>query len=154
MSWSCKLLYLYYRYFYSVLFTYIYIYPSINILMLTLTLLCVYFSLVLGRGRYERGATSQENAQRWEEQFSALSKYKKEHGDCNVPARAKGELKSLGMWVRSQRKAYSKFQAVGDPEASGKNNLTSRFEKLRRIGFKFIVGSGMRKRNVTSQGVI
>jgi hypothetical protein len=121
--------------------------------MIMLTMLCTH--LVSGKGKCKTGrAVSYQNAQRWEEQFSALCRYKEENGDCDVPARANGKWKSLGLWVRSQRKAYFKFQVQGTQEAYAENkNLNSRFEKLKRIGFKFIVGCGKGKRKSASQEI-
>ncbi len=39
----------------------------------------------------------------WEEMFAALVQYKKDHGDCNVPARW-SENPKLGIWVGVQRR--------------------------------------------------
>jgi hypothetical protein len=117
---------------------------------------CLFLASGKGKGKKGR-AVSQENARKWEEQFSALCKYKRLHGDCNVPARADGEWKSLGVWVRSQRKAYSKFLVQGEQDdyVNSSNDLKSRFERLKSIGFKFIVGTGngkgKRERKSTSQ---
>ena len=41
----------------------------------------------------------------WEEMFQNLLKFKKEYGDCDVPARWK-ENPQLGRWVGKQRTAY------------------------------------------------
>ena len=59
----------------------------------------------------------------WDERFEQLKGYKKDHGDCNVPARYKVNP-SLGQWVNDQRKAY-------------KNGKLSkeRIESLQEVGF-------------------
>ena len=90
---------------------------------------------------------SKHNAQRWEEQFGALCGYLEQHGHCNVPATgtgANGEWKSLGSWVRRQRKTYAKFRVQGNVN----KDLKYRFEKLKGIGFKFIIGKGNGKKKV------
>ena len=62
--------------------------------------------------------------------------------------------------MRSQRKAYSKFLVQGEQDdyVNSSNDLKSRFERLKRIGFKFIVGTGNgkgeRERKSMSQGLI
>jgi len=49
----------------------------------------------------------------WQEMFEALIEYKKEHGDCNVPARLL-KNKQLANWVTVQRKNYKKGQIDED----------------------------------------
>jgi helicase associated protein/helicase-like protein len=43
----------------------------------------------------------------WEQMFSGLTEYKREHGDCNVPQKWSGN-RQLGTWVSSQRQAKRK----------------------------------------------
>ena len=44
----------------------------------------------------------------WEHRLEALKQYKAEHGDCNVPQKY-SKNKSLGEWVRTQRKQYTLY---------------------------------------------
>ena len=61
----------------------------------------------------------------WEEMFAALVAYKQAHGDCNVPAQWKDNLK-LGTWCSHQRNIYKS------------NKLSSaRIKRLEDIGFRF-----------------
>ena len=70
-----------------------------------------------------------------------LCKYKEENGSCNVPTNETGKWKSLGEWVKRQRKVYRKFHSSGGIEGN-RYHLLERFQKLERIGFKFHIGSG------------
>ena len=67
--------------------------------------------------RQRKGKLTQERVQKlddigfvwnptpsWDEHLDELSKYKSEHGDCNVPT-SQGPL---GTWVNTQRRAYKK----------------------------------------------
>ena len=42
----------------------------------------------------------------WEERFSQLLAFKKEHGHCNVPQKKKLKYPKLGLWVSTQRQMY------------------------------------------------
>ncbi len=75
-----------------------------------------------------------------------LCQYKEERGNCDVPSNETGKWKSLGEWVKRQRKVYRKFYSNREV---GSRDLIERFERLNKIGFKFRIGSGMgRKREV------
>ncbi len=60
---------------------------------------------------------------RWEEMFVALTKYKRTHGDCNVP-QDYPENPRLGTWVNTQRASLH-----------GGKVTTGRKRKLEEIGF-------------------
>jgi len=49
----------------------------------------------------------------WNENFDQLCVFKAQHGHCNVSENDEGH-KSLGMWVRSQRKSYKKNALSSD----------------------------------------
>ncbi|WP_146447634.1 helicase associated domain-containing protein [Bythopirellula polymerisocia] len=59
----------------------------------------------------------------WEEMFQALCDYKAKHGDTLVPLEWK-ENPQLALWIRTQRKSYSKGQLS-----------KSRLQRLEKIGF-------------------
>ena len=63
----------------------------------------------------------------WNEMFAALSAYKHDHGNCNVPALWK-ENPSLGKWCSNQRTSYRIKRLTDD-----------RIKRLRDIGFQFVV---------------
>ena len=54
-----------------------------------------------------------KHALSWEAPFAALKKYKKKHGDCNVP-RHWTENKQLATWVSNHRANYKKGQLDKD----------------------------------------
>ena len=60
----------------------------------------------------------------WNIMFQELVKYKKEHGDCNVPVKSEGKCKELGKWVDNQRVRYIKGGMLED-----------RVKQLNAIGF-------------------
>jgi len=66
----------------------------------------------------------------WDKRFEQLKRYKKDHGDCNVPRKYKANPQ-LGEWVHEQRKLY-------------KNGKLSkeRINLLKGIGFKWVLGRG------------
>ena len=88
---------------------------------------------------------SQQQVETWEMQFMNLCKYKDEIGNCDVPSTETGKWKSLGEWVKRQRKVYRKFHSTR--EVRGNQDLIERFDRLNRIGFKFRIGSGKGKSN-------
>mmetsp|Transcript_14171 Transcript_14171/g.28916 ORF Transcript_14171/g.28916 Transcript_14171/m.28916 type:complete len:379 (+) Transcript_14171:531-1667(+) len=88
---------------------------------------------------------SQTQVETWEMQFMNLCKYKDESGNCDVPSTETGKWKSLGEWVKRQRKVYRKFHSTR--EVQGNKDLIERFDRLNRIGFKFRIGSGKGKSN-------
>lgn len=74
------------------------------------------------------GTVLTKRDQKWWTRFGELEEYKREHGDCNVPARYTANPQ-LGRWVRDQRQNYKK------------NNLSSeRVEALEMTGFEWIRG--------------
>lgn len=83
--------------------------------------------------------------QAWEMQFTNLCNYKEEYGDCDVPTNEAGEWKSLGEWVKRQRKVYRKFHS--SREVQSNQYLIERFDRLKKIGFKFRIGSGRARNN-------
>ncbi len=67
-------------------------------------------------------------AENWEEMFTALSDYKRKHGDCDVPFRWK-DNPELFTWCSTQRYVYAKNQ----PPFSA--NRIERIKRLEQIGF-------------------
>lgn len=59
----------------------------------------------------------------WEEQFKALARYKRLHGDCNVPADGAEHHKALADWVKATRAGFETLT----PDAQ---------EKLIGLGFR------------------
>ena len=66
--------------------------------------------------------------QQWEDMFTKLKEYNRQHGDCLVP-RGYKEDPSLGLWVTTQRRRGDEL----DP---------TRREKLESIGFSWQVKGG------------
>jgi hypothetical protein len=61
----------------------------------------------------------------WEEMFAALTSYKQEYSDCNVPAVWK-DNPPLGIWCNAQRNVYRKNELPPD-----------RVKRLEQIGFEW-----------------
>lgn len=101
----------------------------------------------IGKGAFGRTTghlMSSRNTREWENQFNILQTYRATHGNCDVPVKS-DEYRSLGRWVSSQRKKYRQYfdlKATGKPS----NDLLIRFERLKKIGFNFCIGSGNAKR--------
>jgi superfamily II DNA or RNA helicase len=80
------------------------------------------------RGNYKAGNLKEDHFRRldelgfvwkkreaaWEEMFTALVVYKKQHGDCNVP-RNWQEMPTFGRWVETQRQRY-KYKVLADDQ--------------------------------------
>ena len=73
--------------------------------------------------------------QKWWKRFGELEDYKKEHGDCNVPALSYKQNLQLGMWVARQRKNYKQNKMSAE-----------RIEALERIGFEWVGPKGLGRR--------
>jgi GNAT superfamily N-acetyltransferase len=71
----------------------------------------------------ESGITWDTHATVWEEMFEALSEYKRQHGDCKVPNRYRGNPK-LNAWVNTQR-LFKKKGRLSE----------ARIRRLEQIGF-------------------
>ena len=80
-----------------------------------------------------------KNSMNWEQQFNSLKEYKSIHGNCDVPVKNE-TYKSLGRWVSAQRKKYQ--QQVSCNTVGAGNELEQRFQRLKDIGFNFVIGSG------------
>ena len=79
-----------------------------------------------------------EQAEAWDERFSALRRFLKKHGHTRVPARLANDP-SLGMWVARQRQAYAaelERKAGREPRCSQRITF-ARIKKLQRIGFEW-----------------
>jgi len=61
----------------------------------------------------------------WDKRFEQLKRYKKDHGDCNVPRKYKANPQ-LGEWVHEQRKLYKNGKLPKE-----------RIESLQGIGFSW-----------------
>ena len=70
----------------------------------------------------------------WEGQFDSLLRYKRAHGHCNV-CHQDGVL---GEWVSEQRQDFQQFKRRGK-EDSISSIVISRFEKLKAVGFQFVL---------------
>jgi hypothetical protein len=76
----------------------------------------------------------------WDESYDALVEYKKQHGDCNVPARYKEDT-ALGKWINIQRgNRYCSKKLT--PEKKGKLtqlgfNWETKEERLERTWNEF-----------------
>jgi hypothetical protein len=69
----------------------------------------------------------------WDEFYTALVQYKKEHGNCDVPRDYENDRR-LGKWVNNQR---SLWKAIQIGKTQSKPEYESRFEKLEKHGFKW-----------------
>ena len=62
-----------------------------------------------------------------------------------MPTISKGEFRPLGRWVSAQRKEYKKFcsncEKTGE-SAGARGKLFGRFQRLKNIGFQFVMGKG------------
>ena len=69
----------------------------------------------------------------WDAQLAKLRKYKRKHGDCNVPLGWAAELvdPGLGRWVAHQRQGKKKLDH-GEPS---KGMTAARVAKLDKLGF-------------------
>lgn len=124
--------------------------------LLLLTLLymlyaCLMFDNTTGKGNAARVngiRFSPQQIQAWEKQFIDLCKYKEENGDCDIPTNETGKWKSLGEWVKRQRKVYRyrKFHSDQSQGGQGSKYLIDRFDRLNKVGFKFRIGSGKGKK--------
>jgi len=73
----------------------------------------------------------------WNERFHQLEAYKKEHGDCDVPAKYKVNPQ-LATWVVNQRAVYNKTK-------KGARALSDeQINRLERIGFEWVLSRGRR----------
>jgi len=71
----------------------------------------------------------------WNERFEQLKRYKKDHGNCNVPTKYEANPQ-LARWVHNQRQVY---------KGQGKGKITEeQIKLLEEIGFKWVLGSGRR----------
>jgi hypothetical protein len=68
----------------------------------------------------------------WEEQFQEMTRYKLEHGDCEIPSSTASP--HLKKWIKRNREAFAKMKKVG----KGDNSLQAqRLAKLTELGFNF-----------------
>ena len=103
----------------------------------------------LGTGQIDkkvtRFQTSCYNNARWERQFESLQHFQEMYGHVNVPTISKGKFRPLGRWVSAQRKDYKKFcsncEETGE-SAGARGKLFGRFQRLKNIGFQFVMGKG------------
>jgi hypothetical protein len=71
----------------------------------------------------------------WIDRYGELQAYRKQYGDCLVPAEYKANPQ-LGTWVGHQRENYKKIQQ-GLPRPSNTSMTEERQQKLEDIGFCF-----------------
>ena len=83
-----------------------------------------------GGGRLTRDDTG------WEAQLAKLRKYRRKHGDCNVP-RGWAEDPPLGGWVGTQRQ-YKKALDRGEPS---EGMTAARVAKLEALGFAWVLSA-------------
>lgn len=89
--------------------------------------------------------------------FTALLKYKEEHGDCLVRTRSQKPNRNakLAKWVETTRSEYAKLKSVQDPETGATRLIpsakltASRIKRLEEIGFKFRI-KGKARREVAA----
>ena len=87
------------------------------------------------------------HAKEWEKQYTSLLKFYVAYGNCDVPTQS-DEHRSLGRWVSAQRTKHRQFYGVegrgqqDQPPSRGSKELLIRFQRLRDIGFNFIIGRG------------
>lgn len=85
--------------------------------------------------------------------FTALLKYKEEHGDCLVRTRSQKPNRNakLAKWVETTRSEYAKLKSVQDPETGATRLIpsakltASRIKRLEEIGFKFRIKGKARR---------
>jgi hypothetical protein len=114
--------------------------------------------LTTGKGNSARVSgldLTSRQVQAWEMQFTNLCNYKEEYGDCDVPTNEIGKWKTLGEWVKRQRKVYRKFHSSGEvPRNLNNQYLIERFDRLKKIGFRFRIGSGTTSGSKERRGII
>ena len=105
---------------------------------------CAYLTTGKGNAPKVNGVTlSQRQIQAWDAQLTSLCEYKEEYGDCDVPTNEIGRWRTLGEWVKRQRKVYRNFHSAQEAQNNPTNRyLLERFDRLRKVGFKFRIGSG------------
>jgi hypothetical protein len=72
----------------------------------------------------------------WDEFYTALVQYKKEHGNCDVPRDYENDRR-LGQWVHTQRCLW---KAIQRGKTKSTPTYKSRFEQLEKLGFNFQPG--------------
>jgi hypothetical protein len=87
------------------------------------------------RGDHGRGLLTRDDAG-WEAQLAKLRKYRRKHGDCNVP-RGWIEDPGLGSWVSNQRSCKKKLDR-GEPS---KGMTAARAAKLEALGFTWALSA-------------
>ena len=75
--------------------------------------------------------------------MAKLKKYKRRHGDCNVPG-GWAEDPSLGAWVSHQRQRKKKLDQ-GEPRDACLGMTASRAAQLDKLGFDWMPRTGMVK---------
>jgi hypothetical protein len=93
-------------------------------------LLEVAGSLIAGESARLTRARLTRDDTGWEAQLAKLRKYRRKHGDCNVP-RGWTEDPGLGSWIANQRK-YKKLLDRSEPS---KGMTAARAAKLEALGF-------------------
>ena len=68
------------------------------------------------------------NTKEWDTRFAELLRYRSIHGDCDVPVKTYGNVKSLGRWVTSQRKKYKEFKG-GEFDGENPEQFLTRFRR-------------------------
>jgi len=77
----------------------------------------------------------------WQRHYEELTRYREEHGHCNVPARYEKNRK-LGIWVSAQRQQYKLMKSQPDSKARRSAPLTQeRINLLNDLGFSWSIRS-------------
>jgi hypothetical protein len=81
------------------------------------------------------------NKDTWSLRIQELRLYKGRYGNCDVPG-VWAENRQLGEWVKTQRKAYRKFQA-----GMASHLTADRRAELESLGFQWVLRPGQLKEN-------
>ena len=88
------------------------------------------------------GQSKNEGTDKWNAGFLELTKYKKTHGNCNVPTRDG----RLGIWVATQRTYYRLLK-----EGKSSHMSDDRIQKLESIGFQWSLRCSQLKKGEIDQ---
>ncbi len=72
-------------------------------------------------------------AETWDKMFAELNRYKRIHGDCNVPT-DRPKYKKLAFWITQQRLMWQELQGG---QRRARNHTLLRIKRLEEIGIEF-----------------